>query len=95
MADTCAVPDCPKPRHQGGYRYCGMHARRLYVHGDLQMSLQPTWTAREDAVLLSLPRHRRSGNTLTGELKQAGLALGRTRGACQRRLSFLRARASG
>ena len=91
MAKSCAAPDCPKPAHGRG-RYCGMHARRLRVHGDLDASLQPTWIPAEDAVLLAMPRYERSGHTKHGELNQASLALGRTWGACRKRIATLRAR---
>ena len=87
----CEFPGCTK--RQRGRGCCFTHWKRLHVHGDVHtVKRNPGWTAREDAVLLDLPRYPRSGMVRRGYLEDVARVLGRTDAAARSRLHVLRKR---
>ena len=87
----CTVEGCTE--RQAGRGLCATHWMQWKRTGDpLTRTKAPLWTAAEDAKLLDLPVHWRSGHVLPGYLMDAALILGRSPGAARCRLSKLRRR---
>ena len=89
----CRVPGCPRLAKVKARALCNPHYLRFQRYDDptAPRRKSPPWTAREDELVLALPRTR-TGRAKPGTVDQLSIELGRSKHAIATRRHMLRGR---